>query len=144
VPLTITIIPASGLSAVIADGNKSPYPDGCTTSFAPAAASVFQDTPGFRAPAPFQFDRFNLKQTWAFSVCHSFATTQLCFDFAGQRAAALPRAGEIQIITVTGQGAFTRYLRGATLRNPTCTKMGGATCWFSYNVTWTGGYSLTF
>lgn len=140
---TVTIIPAAGMPAVIYDGNKFPLPDGNADGFKPVASDAVDIRQLFRSQFQFIADRFNIIQTWDFTVCHSFTTVQACRDFYAARPVTRPRSGELMILNKGGGGNFTRYYKNAIVRSPVIAKDCGQSVLIRYSIIMASPYSLT-
>ena len=78
-------------------------------------ARTVQKTPLFRAPYQFVTRRFNLLNTFAFTVQRTFQSVEACAAFVRSHADQVPAEGELIIVDTSATGQCYSYLPNAVI-----------------------------
>jgi hypothetical protein len=159
VKITITVpnVGAAGATTfVLADDSVSVVPgSNASTNFTNGAGGLqkeglcnkqkrtVQKSPTFRAPYQTSFPRYNLANSFSFSVQRSFQTPEACMAFVRSHADNVPVQGEITVLESSATGQSASYLPNALVESIETIQHQEQACLTRYTISGNGAWQTT-
>jgi hypothetical protein len=110
---SVSVVPGSNASTNFTSGAGGLQKEGLCNK----QKRVVQKSPAFRAPYQSNFPRYNLANSFSFSVQRSFQTPEACMAFVRSHADSVPVQGEITVLETSATGQSASYLPNAIVES---------------------------
>ena len=150
--ISITPAGASATAFVLGDDSvaqivTSAWPNGAggaiLEGFVSKQRREVQKTRLFRGAYTLDIARFNLENSFSFSVQRAFSRLENCIMFIASHPDTVPASGEVTLDSRSPTGRVLRYLPGAVVESVQCLRQIGLSCDFQYNISGNGAWQST-